>query len=289
MVKKPVLGKGLDAILGNATEGQAKPADGGKEGQPLLVALEQVSAGRGQPRRRFDEEGLEELAASIRERGILQPLVVTRRNGGYELIAGERRLRAAARAGLERVPVIVRPDVTPGEEIELALIENLQREDLTPIETARGYRRLIEQHGLTQEQLAARVGKSRAAVANTLRLLALPEPVQQMLDEGVLSEGHARALLGLASASAQIKLAQRIVRGRLSVREAEELARAQGAKPPRGNKSRTGSDGQWRALEERLTRALRTKVRIRGGSRGRIEIAYHSTEELDALVARLDA
>ncbi|RMF25632.1 MAG: ParB/RepB/Spo0J family partition protein [Deltaproteobacteria bacterium] len=293
-MKKQALGKGLDAILG----GRPAPADqdrvggdGAGGGGPLLVALEQVSAGRGQPRRRFDEEQLDGLAASIRECGILQPLLVTPRNGGYELIAGERRLRAAARAGLDRVPVIVRPEVRAGEDVELALIENVQRQDLTPIEAARGYRRLIEQHGYTQERVAARLGKSRAAVANTLRLLALPEPVQEAVDQGLLSEGHARALLALPTAAAQIKLAQRAVREGLSVRETEDLARSQAQARPAGTREGSGERAAQvtalRAVEERLIRALGTKVRIRGSQKGRIEISFHSQEELEHLVERL--
>ncbi len=294
MVKKQALGKGLDAILGGAPAAAAhtREPEGAGEGRPLLVALEQVSAGRGQPRRRFDDTELDGLAASIRARGILQPLLVTPRNGGYELIAGERRLRAAARAGLDQVPVIVRPEVRAGEDVELALIENMQRQDLTPIETARGYRRLIEQHGYTQDQVASCVGKSRAAVANTLRLLALPEPVQEALDQGMLSEGHARALLALPTAAAQIRLAQRVIREGLSVREAEELARAQArggeerVGGARGNR-RSAAAAELRAVEERLTQSLRTRVRIRGAEKGKIEISFHSREELEHLINRL--
>lgn len=311
-MRKPGLGKGLDAILGGSVgaagetaEPGARPAsvparptkstaaaeDAGKAGEPLLLDIERIRPGSGQPRRHFDENSLEELACSIREQGVVQPLVVTEVDGGYALVAGERRLRAASRAGLARVPVIVKRDVRPEELLELALVENLQREDLRPLEQARGYRRLLDEHGYKQEDIARRIGKSRTAVANTLRLLTLPREVCELIETGSLSEGHARALLGLRAAGQQIQLAGRIVRKALSVRAAEELVRAaqDGGK---ASPTKKGAGGQVatavRAVEQNLTRTLGTKVHIRGTSaRGRIEIEYYSQDQLNGLVERL--
>ena len=305
-MRKPGLGKGLDAILGGAGGQAAEPmpraaiapttrsgaaAQAGQAGEPLLVDIERISPGGGQPRRHFDENSLEELASSIREQGIVQPLVVTEVEGGYALVAGERRLRAASRAGLARVPVIVKRDVRPEELVELALVENLQREDLRPLEQARGYRRLVDEHGYKQEDVARRIGKSRAAVANTLRLLTLPREVCDLIETGSLSEGHARALLGLRVAAQQIQLAGRIVRKALSVRAAEELVRAvqDGGQQSAAKKGPSGQVATAvRAVEQNLTRTLGTKVRIRGtGARGRIEIEYYSQDQLNGLVERL--
>src|SRR5688572_14505272 len=267
------LGRGLDAILGGpqpaasdsrpmVPRSDATRPDGEQKGKPLLVPVERVMAGRGQPRRKFDEEPLEELAASIRENGILQPLVVVQNGTNYELVAGERRLRAAIRAGLDKVPVVLRDPTPEGEMLELALVENLQREDLGTLERARAYERLLDTHGLTQEDVARKVGKSRVAVANTLRLLALPQPVLDSIDQGLLTEGHARALLALPTAARQIEAMQAVVRKTLSVRDTEQLVRdwteasAPGMKPvARAGKSAPGP------LDTKLSRALGTKVR----------------------------
>ena len=296
-MKKPALGKGLDAILGSRVERETLSFDRDERhalsGAPpglLFVEIEKVSAGRGQPRRTFREDTLDELAASIREKGILQPLVVTRTAGGYELIAGERRLRAAARAGLEKVPVIVKAEIEPAELVELALIENIQREDLTPMELARGYQRLIDQHHYTQDQLARRIGKSRATIANTLRLLGLPDPVRDALEQGLIAEGHARALLALPTAAEQISSCRTIVQRGLSVREAEELVRGNSGRERSGTarERRKATDANLKAIEERLTRNLGTKVVVRGtGERGRILIQFYSRAELEGLLDRI--
>lgn len=291
------LGRGLDAILGGAvpaTEPRTAPAavvagevaKGEEKGKALLVPIERVVAGRGQPRRNFDEEHIEELAASIREKGILQPLVVVPSNGSYELIAGERRLRAAARAGLEKVPVVFRDAVSEGEMLELALVENLQREDLGPLERARAYERLLETHGLVQEEIAKKIGKSRVAVANTLRLLGLPQPVLDAMEKGLLSEGHARPLLALPTATRQIEAMQAVVRRGLSVRETEQMVRdsleESGASKKGSPKRDKRAPGP---VETSLSRVLGTKVRLRGGvKKGRIEIEYYSQEELTRLI-----
>jgi ParB family chromosome partitioning protein len=263
-------------------------ADETETGAPLSVDIEKISPGRAQPRRHFDEDALAELADSIRANGILQPLLVTETHGRYELIAGERRLRAAARAGLATVPVIVRRDVDTDSLLEMALVENVQREDLTPIEQARGYQRLIDEHGYTQERLAQRVGKSRAAVTNALRLLKLPREVCELVDDGSLSEGHARALLGLRTAAQQIRLAGRIARKGWSVRQTEELVRRLQDTAPSARPVSSPVATAMHAVEQSLGRALGTKVRLKGGAaRGRIEIEFYSQDELDRLIERL--
>jgi len=294
-VRKPVLGRGLDAILGSArgTAGAAAEAVSAPEGgdEALYVALEKISPGRGQPRRRFDDTALDELADSIKANGILQPLLVTEANGRFELIAGERRLRAAARAGLDRVPVIVRNDISTDQMVELALIENVQREDLTPLEQARGYQRLIDEHGYTQEQLALRIGKSRVAVTNSLRLLKLPREVCDLVDQGALSEGHARALLTLKTAAQQIRVGARVIKEHLSVRQTEDLVRRlQQDTGGRAVTSRVAPpvESALRAAEQSIGRGLGTRVRIRGDEgRGRIEIEFYSPDELNRLIERL--
>ena len=292
-MRKPVLGRGLDAILGSARTMEVADAATSRDGagEALYVDLEKISPGRAQPRRHFDDSALDELADSIRANGVLQPLLVTETNGRFELIAGERRLRAAARAGLERVPVIVRNDVSTEQMVELALIENVQREDLTPMEQARGYQRLLDEHGYTQEQLAVRIGKSRVAVTNSLRLLKLPREVCDMVDHGVLSEGHARALLALKTAAQQIRVGARVVKEHLSVRQTEDLVRRlqQGV----GERAEAASvappvESALKAAEQSMGRGLGTRVRIRGSAvRGRIEVEFYSPDELNRLIERL--
>jgi ParB family chromosome partitioning protein len=248
-----------------------------------------VVAGRAQPRRRFEEDSLDELAESIRANGILQPLLVTEVEGRLELIAGERRLRAAARAGLDHVPVLVRRDVSVDQMVELALIENVQREDLTPIEQARGYQRLLDDHGYTQEQLALRLGKSRVTVTNSLRLLKLPREVCDLVDQRALSEGHARALLGLRTAAQQIRLAARAVKEQLSVRQTEDLVRRALQTPERVATAPAAArvESALRAAEQSMGRSLATRVRIRGSAgRGRIEVEFYSADELNRLIER---
>jgi len=243
-------------------------------------------AGRGQPRRNFDDSHLDELAASIREKGILQPLVVVLRAGSYELIAGERRLRAAARAGLEKVPVIVREVESDSEMLELALVENIQRDDLGPLERARAYERLLDAYTHTHEEIARKIGKSRATVVNTLRLLALPLPVLDALEQGLLTEGHARSLLSLGTASRQIQAMQAVIRRGLSVRDTEQLVKDwshDGADAKSEEPKARPSPGS--ALERSLSRTLGTRVRLRGSeTRGRIEVEFYSQEELTRLI-----
>lgn len=292
------LGRGLDAILGDdvprgsgvkrtsPTGTDDAPFGGVSNGKPLLVPIEKVMAGRGQPRRNFDDSHLDELAASIREKGILQPLVVVLRAGSYELIAGERRLRAAARAGLEKVPVIVREVESDSEMLELALVENIQRDDLGPLERARAYERLLDAYTHTHEEIARKIGKSRATVVNTLRLLALPLPVLDALEQGLLTEGHARSLLSLGTASRQIQAMQAVIRRGLSVRDTEQLVKDwshDGADAKSEEPKARPSPGS--ALERSLSRTLGTRVRLRGSeTRGRIEVEFYSQEELTRLI-----
>lgn len=277
---KSGLGRGLGALI---------PGGGGVD----EVDIDLIAPNPEQPRQRFDDAALVELADSIREHGLLQPLVVTRlvaESGAvsYRLIAGERRLLAARRAGLTRVPVVVR-ETTPRGLLELALVENLQRADLGPLEAAQAYRRLAEEFGLSQEEIAARVGKSRVAVANALRLLSLPEPIKEGLSSGQISEGHARALLGLPDAAARLQAYREVTARALSVRQTEELVRRLRAAPAAGpTRTPRRPDPDLAAIEERLRRTLGTQVRLeRSRKGGRIVIQFYGDEDLTALLARL--
>jgi len=278
--KKGGLGKGLGALL------PEPEADAGLSEAPIGA----ITPNPRQPRSHIDESALRELAESIREHGMIQPLIVTRlADGRYGLIAGERRWRAAQLIGLPSVPVIVK-DVAPQQTLELALIENVQRADLSPLEEAQAYRQLIDEFGLTQEQVAQRVAKSRTAVANTLRLLRLPESIQKRLADASLSEGHARALLMLDDTTHMQRLVSQIVGGGLSVRQVEELVRRLNAgKPPaRKRKSADGAPANTRSLEDRMRRALGTKVNLYRTSRGgKVVIHFYSEDELDAIYQRI--
>lgn len=267
---KAALGKGLDALI----------PDKGTE--VVELDIRKIKPGKEQPRKVFHEGSLKELAASIKEKGVLQPVLVARAgDGSFGLIAGERRLRAAQLAGLEKIPAIVR-QTDPEDSLEVALIENIQREDLGPIETAEAFKRLMKEHGFTQERLADRVGKERATVANYLRLLKLPAEVKKLINDGALGMGHARAVLSVEGRAAQVALAGKIIKGGLSVRQAEALARK---RPASKSKPRKKEDPHVRDLEEKLIRSLGTKVRVRhAGKRGKIEIEYYSLEELDRLL-----
>ncbi len=244
-----------------------------------------------QPRQTFPRSGIEELAASIREVGVLQPLVVRSTPGGFELIAGERRLRAAKEAGLERVPVLIR-QAGDNESMELALVENLQRENLSPLETAAAYQALMEGFGLTKDQLARRLGKSRAAVTNTLRLAQLPEPIREMLGQGQLSEGHARALLGLGTEDQMVRLARRVQDEKLSVRQTEELVRGQATEPREAATTATRAAPQTSEAFDEASRVIREAielpVRVKSFRQGgKVEIRFTDQEQLEALVALL--
>jgi ParB family chromosome partitioning protein len=258
-----------------------------QQGELVLVATQDVFPNPKQPRSRFEEAALQELAASIREQGVLQPLLVRRVPGGYELIAGERRLRAARMAGLERIPVLCRR-VEDDRKLELALIENIQRENLNPIEEAQAYRELQSINKYTQEEIARRVGKDRATVANSLRLLSLPDFVKKELIAGKVSSGHARALIPLKDESAIRSIVGRILAKGLSVREVERsVARLMsGRKENRGSAVR--STPETKDLENRLTRKLGCRVRIhQSGRGGRLEIRYADLDELNVVVDKI--
>jgi ParB family chromosome partitioning protein len=279
MTRKPVLGRGLSALLPGKEEFPRGTSS-------LEVELDSLVPSRYQPRRAFPEEGLSELAASIREHGLVQPILVAPRGEKYEVIAGERRLRAARLAGLSRVPVVVRPHPSDRELLELALVENLQREDLNPLEAAEAYARLREEFHLTQDQIAERVGKDRTTIANSMRILRLPASVREKVREGLLSGAHARALAGLGSADDQEQLAEEILRRALSVRQTEKRV-ASLVSGDKVHKERR-RDPFTRDAEEKLSRRLQSRVRIvRRRRGGKIEIAFGSEEELIGLYERL--
>jgi len=283
-MSKKTLGKGIDALLGEAE----------KTGSSLSseVPLSALSPNPEQPRHEFDDVSLRELADSIRERGVLQPILAEAHgDGSYIIVAGERRVRAARLAGLQTIPVVVR-GFTQQEKLEIALIENVQREDLTPVEEARAYRRLMDLANLSQEQVALKVGKERSTIANSLRLLKLPDEAQEALGKGSITAGHARALLTLVNPSDQHLLLRRIVEAGISVREAESMAAElnkgkKGTARP-GRSGETGAarrEPEIRDIEQRLIEKLGTKVELRGSSKkGRIEISYFSSDDLERLL-----
>ncbi len=294
--KRKALGRGLAALIPGANEAAATTAEAtdSSHRQGLRSApIEDLHPGRGQPRKTFRDESLDELADSIKVQGIIQPILVRPREaGGFEIVAGERRWRAAQRAGLHEVPVVVR-SLTDAEAAEAALVENLQREDLNPIEEARGLDRLMKDFGHTQDALAVRVGKERSTVANALRLLKLPEKVQAMVVEGRLSMGHARAILGLEAPLAMEQLARQTIAKNLSVRAVEALvknARSGAEKPvapPPVAPPRQSAAA--RDLTDRLQRSLATRVKVveSGPGAGHLEIFYHSLDELDRILGRI--
>jgi len=283
--RRPALGKGLSALIPDLPEPVRQGA--------IEVDIDRLAPNDDQPRLQMDDGKLEELARSIKANGIIQPILVRRSGDGFRIIAGERRWRAAQRAGLLKVPVVVR-DVSEGshkELLELALIENVQREDLNPVEEATAYQRLADEFALTQEQIATAVGKDRSSIANYLRLLKLPEEVLADLASGALSMGHARALLALVDPAAQRHAAREVIARGLSVRDTESLAkklgtanRSQNKEPGTGSVERPKADVHTRAAEDRMRFALGTKVRIsRKGQGGTIEIEFTSEPELNRI------
>ena len=277
-MNRKALGRGLGALLSSD-----RTIDLGSE--PSEVDLDSIVPGPMQPRTHFDEASLQSLAESIRSHGVVQPLLVRRREGGYELVAGERRWRAAKLAGLTRVPVIVK-DVPDESLLEIALIENIQREDLNPIEEAQAYKKLIETVGLTQEALASRVGRDRSYITNYLRLLRLPEDLQQLVRDGRLSTGHARTILALTEPDLQRRIARQIIDGGLSVRATETLVQ----KIVEGKSTRSAAapraiDPNVRAAETKLRRALGTQVKILMSEqgRGKVEISFFNSQDLDRI------
>lgn len=282
------LGRGLSALLAQSNNPQ-EPASEPEAASRDELPLDRIRANPFQPRKNFDPAGIEELVQSIRQHGLLQPIVVRAKGDGFELVSGERRLRAFRELGRTSIPAVVRPEVSDGEMLELALVENLQRRDLDPIERARGYREMAERLGLSQEQVADKVGLQRPTVANHLRLLELPEPAQQALAKGLIQMGHARALLGCKDAPLAQRLLEKTVREDLSVREVEGLVRSRTAGPisERSEPVKTVvPQAPWvRDLEDRMRAHLGTKVQLRNGPgyRGQIVIEYFQREDLERL------
>jgi ParB family chromosome partitioning protein len=280
----------LAALIPNADESTGEPGARPATGNGLRVLdIESIHPSSRQPRKHFDDARLDELAESIRSQGIIQPLVVrVRPGGGFELVAGERRWRAAQRAGLHQVPAVVR-EVAESQAFEMALVENLQREDLNPIEEAEGYQRLVAEFGYTQESLSARVGKDRSTVANALRLLKLPPSVRAMVIDGQLNMGHARALLGLESDPAIDRLARQATGRGLSVRQVEAMVKRERESGDRPTPAPAPPSPAARDLVHRLEQTLATRVKLVESSAksGRLEIYYNSLDELDAVLAKI--
>ncbi len=276
---RKALGKGLDALIPDL-----KPP--GAASGVTEIEIDEIAANPYQPRTRMSEASLDDLRQSISQQGVLQPVIVRRKAGRYELVAGERRLRAAKLAGLDKIPAVVR-QVSDSEALEIALVENLQREDLNPIDEARGYKELIQRFDLTQEQLAHKIGKDRSTIANTLRLLQLPELVREGLEKGEISVGHARALLGLEDEHT-IEQVYHMIRHRgLSVRQVEAVVRRRQREKTRGRRQRSprGMDVEIARLEESLMRKLGTRVRILlHGGHGKIEIEFYSMDDLTRIL-----
>ncbi len=287
MTRKAGLGRGLGALLGETAMEVGK--ESGNEDSSTLreVPIDEVVPNPDQPRKNFDENDLNELADSVRLNGILQPIVVRSKDGAYQIVAGERRYQAAKRAGLATVPVVVR-EVSDHEVLQLALIENLQRADLNPLEAARGYRDLIEQNGLTQEELGQVLSKSRSAIANSLRLLDLPEEVQELVISGALSAGHARAILSVKGDDARIALAHKVVAEGLSVRQTEILGPLFSVKNETSDSRVKETPQSFKKAAAALRNGLSTKVSVRTvRGRNKIEIEFGDEEELVALVERI--
>ena len=284
MAKKTGLGKGLDSLIPvhNNTEKEMAVVEKVVEKKTdTVLRITEIEPNKGQPRKNFNEDALEELADSIKQFGLIQPLVVQKRDGYYEIIAGERRWRAAKKAGLKEVPVIIR-DYTDEEMMEIALIENLQREDLNPIEEAQAYKKLINDYKLKQDEIAEKVSKSRVAITNSMRLLKLSEKVQDMIVDEMISSGHGRALLALNDKKMQEELANRIFDEKLSVRETEQIVKALNNPKEKKNKEEYSDNFVYEKIENEFKEIIGTNVSIKRKSqdKGKIEIDYYSTEDL---------
>lgn len=287
--KRSVLGRGLSALIPKAPAKEVSVLPGdlredtGGVGMIAGIEVEKIHPNPYQPRSDFDKESLDDLGRSILEKGVIQPVTVRRVNGEYQLISGERRLRAAQHVGLARIPAYVVEIHDEGELLELALIENIQRDELNAIEIAHAYRRLVDDRSLTQDEIAQKVGKDRATVSNFLRLLKLPEKIKDGLRRGLISMGHARALIAVADERLQLRLYHRILESGLSVRKIEELAK--GPSSPRKRPKR-GHSSEFLSIEEKLRIALGTKVKVRGkkGGGGEIVVEYYNLDDLDRLL-----
>lgn len=296
MAKKRGLGLGLDNLIPDIhMDENEKPEKEKSVSRETLISINEIDPNSQQPRTHFDEDTLQELADSIKQYGIIEPLIVRKNENRYELVAGERRWRAARMAGLKEVPVIVK-DYSKDEVLIISLLENIQREDLNPIEEAMTYRRLIRELNLKQDEVAEKVSKSRTAITNTMRLLKLDTRVQQMLIDGMISEGHGRALLPITDSEEQFNLAMRVFDEKLSVRETERLVRKLQEEAKIVEKEKNTSENKddsfiYRGLEEKLKVALGTKVSIKkkADNTGKIEIEYYSMEELERLVEFMES
>lgn len=300
MAKKTRLGKGLGALIGGDTETEkvpdAEPEKKTEEkkseepGKELFLKVSMIEPNKEQPRKKFDEDQLKELADSMKQYGVLQPLLVQKKGNFYEIIAGERRWRAAKLAGLKEVPAVIR-EYDEQQKMEIALIENVQREDLNPIEEAMAYKRLMEEFHLKQEEIADRVSKNRTTITNSMRLLKLAEEVQKMLVEGVLSSGHARALLGLEDKKAQVMMAEKILAEGLSVRDVERLVKSFGKTKKKKEKESDAVTLAFQHMEEKMKAIMGTKVSInrKDKNKGRIEIEYYSPAELERIIELIES
>lgn len=297
MVKKGGLGKGLDTLIPSG--GSKKPVTQPKQEivvekvvkkEEAMVKITEVEPNRDQPRKNFDEDALLELADSIRQFGVIQPLIVQKMDDYYEIIAGERRWRAAKLAGLKEVPVIIK-NYTDQERVEISLIENIQRENLNPIEEALAFKRLLTEFSLKQDELAERVSKSRTAVTNSMRLLKLDERVQQMVVDEKISTGHARALLAMEDREIQFNLANKIFDEKLSVRETEKLMKALQTEKKEKKSQKVENDFIYKEIEDKIKMILGTKVTVnhKNNNKGRIEIEYYSNEELERIMELLES
>ena len=290
-IKKKGLGKGLDSLIPDNKSMKSVTSektveskeDAAAKSGVQVMKINEVEPNRDQPRKNFDEDALLELSDSIKQFGVLQPLLVRKRKDYYEIIAGERRWRAAKLAGVKEVPVIIK-DYSTQEVMEIALIENIQREDLNPIEEAQAYQRLIKDYRLKQDEVAEKVSKSRAAITNSLRLLKLDERVQEMVMEGKLSNGHARAIIGIEDGDQQYQVAQKIFDEQMSVRETEKLMKNLN-RPEKPEKQKPQNDFVYRDIEEKMNKIMGTKVVIknREHDKGKIEIEYYSQAELERI------
>jgi len=280
-VAKRGLGKGLSALISDLPEESTA-------GQVKIVPINEIEPNKEQPRKNFDEDKMEELSQSIKEHGIIQPLIVKKQGNFYVIVAGERRWRAARMAGLSEVPVIIQ-DYSNNEVMEISLIENLQREDLNPIEEAKAFETLINSFSLKQEEVAKRVGKSRSAIANTLRLLQLDESIQELLIHQSISEGHARALLALSNKADQIVVVDKILKDNISVRETEKLVKEILEKPKKKKKKEALSP-IFKDIENKMKQILGTKVQItKGRKKGKIEIEYYSNDDLERIISLIQS
>ncbi len=269
------LGRGISALIPEKQEEETSKG--------TTIQVSSIIPNKYQPRKKFDEARLSELKDSIREKGLIQPIIVRSVDGGYELIAGERRFRAVKELGLTEIPAIIK-EVNDSDSLKLSLIENIQREELNAIEEANAFKRLMDEFNLTQDEISRMVGKDKSTVSNTLRLLALPSMIQKFVEENVLSMGHAKALLSIPEEQNRIKCAEKIIKGSLSVRQAEELVKAKEKTSPLETATRQ-KDQNVVSIEETLQHALGTKVKIAcGKKRGKIEIEYYSNEDLDRIV-----